>query len=103
MDLFGRQSRALLEIERAKTELLELRIDVLKEDIDRLKAHTQELAARPIPERSTTPLYMSESEEDIRFMKETQQISIAEAEDMLRQLQFDNETILIDDGDLSLI
>jgi hypothetical protein len=46
---------------------------------------------------------MSESEEDIRFMRDTEQISIAEAEDMLRQLQFDNQTILVDDAeDLSL-
>jgi len=37
-------------------------------------------------------------------MKETEQISISEAEDMLRQLQFDNETILVDapDEDLAL-
>lgn len=65
--------------------------------------HIQELASRPVPTRSNTPLYMSESEEDIRFMKETEQISLLEAEQLLRELEFDNETILIDDEDLSLI
>lgn len=104
MDLFGKKSLALLEIERAKTELLALRVEVLKEDLERLKVHTQELASQPVPTRSSTPLFMSESEEDIRFMKDTEQISILEAEDLLRQLQFDNETILVDDGleDVSL-
>lgn len=63
----------------------------------------QQLSSRPVPERSSTPLYMSESEEDIRFMKETDIIGITEAEQLLRELQFDNETILVDDGDLSLI
>jgi len=61
--------------------------------------HIQELASQPVPSRSSTPLYMSESEEDIRFLKDTQQISISEAEDMLRQLQFDNETIIVDDAE----
>lgn len=44
---------------------------------------------------------MGEDEEDIRYMKDTSVISLAEAEDMLRQLEFDNQTILVDDGDLT--
>lgn len=35
-------------------------------------------------------------------MKETQQLSIAEAEDLLRELEFENEAILIDGGDNAL-
>ena len=125
MDLFGKKARLELEAleqkhrrvarkaqvskginrtYRAKIELLEARILAYQEDVQRLKALSQELASQPVPTRSNTPLFMSESEEDIRFMKDTEQISILEAEDLLRQLQFDNETILVDDGleDVSL-
>ena len=112
MDLFGNQAKArlwtlqrelelsqnLLTLQREKLALAEARIAAQKDDLKRLLERTAELASRPVPSRSSTPLYMSESEEDIRFMKATEQISIAEAEDMLRQLQFDNETILVDDG-----
>lgn len=93
----------LLALERQKNSLALARIEAQREDIRRLLERIQELASQSPPTRSKTPLYMSESEEDIRFMRDTEQISIAEAEDMLRQLQFDNQTILVDDAeDLSL-
>ena len=97
MDLFGTQARKLLELEQAKSELLEARIVALKEDLERVLSHNRQLAQRPIPQRSDTPLYMSESEEDVRFMKDTEQITILEAEQLLRELEFDNETILLAD------
>jgi len=74
------------------------RIEAQKDDIARLIQHNTELANTPIPERSKEPLYMSETEEDVRFMKEAGVLSIAEAEDMLRELDFENEQIYIDDG-----
>ena len=92
-----------LTVEREKTSLLTLRVEILKEDLAKLLKHTQELASQPVPTRSKTPLYMSESEEDIRFMKETQQISMAEAEELLRALEFDNEIVLDYDEDQSTI
>jgi len=41
---------------------------------------------------------MSDDEEDIRYQQELGQLSIAEAEDMLRELDFENEHIILDDG-----
>lgn len=92
-----------LTIAQERLKLEETRNLALRDDLARLMTYTQELASRPAPTRSSTPLYMSESEEDVRYMKETQQISIEEAEQLLRELEFENDTILVDNEDLSLI
>lgn len=89
--------RAQTRAQEAEIRLLNARILAQKEDIERLLKHNRELANRPIPERSEVPLYISEDEEDIRFMRDTQMISIAEAEDMLRELDFENESIIVYD------
>lgn len=89
---------------KAENQFLRVSKQALQEDLDRVLTHNRELASQPVPTRSNTPLFMSESEEDIRHMRDTEMISLSEAEEMLRSLQFDNETILVDDGleDVSL-
>jgi hypothetical protein len=79
-------------------ELLEARIVAQKEDLDRVLEHNRVLASQPIPQRSPVPLFMSDDEEDIRYQQELGQLSIAEAEDMLRELDFENEHIILEDG-----
>jgi len=54
------------------------------------------------PKPSPTPLYISETEEDIAYARQAQQISMAEAEDMLRELQFEQTEILLDEPDSDL-
>lgn len=89
-------TQELLTIEKAKLALSEAKVEALREDLQRVLQHNRELANAPVPQRSEVPLYMSESEEDIRFMRDNQLIGIDEAEDMLRELEFDNPDIMVE-------
>lgn len=106
------QSLRLMEIqwmnERERTALLKAEIDLLnariaaqKDDIERLLAHNMQLANPPKYARSMTPIHVSEEAEDIAFAKDTGLLSLAEAEDMLRELEFENPTIIEDEGAFS--
>lgn len=87
----------------SEIRLLKARLEAQRDDIHRLLKTIEELQSRPVPERSKTPLYMSEDEEDIQFMRDTQMISVLEAQDMLRELEFDNESIVVyDDAETSI-
>lgn len=92
IELFSR----LLVLKDAEIRLLQAKNEAQRFDITRLLDNVKELQSRPVPERSKVPLYESEDEEDIRYLRENSLISIAEAEDMLRQLEFDNQTILVE-------
>ena len=89
-------TQELLTLAQAKLSIAETRILAQKEDLDRVLAHNRALVNQPVPQRSDTPLYMSETEEDIRFMRDNQLIGIDEAEDMLRELDFDNPDIMVE-------
>lgn len=78
-----------------KIELLEARIAAQKFDIDRLVAEIN----KPLPSPSRVPLHVSEEEEDIIFARDSQLIGRAEAEDMLRELQFEYPNVFVDDGE----
>lgn len=101
VDEFEKASRRLfmerITMLQERLALRETQIEILREDIEKLKyalAHP----VKPSPE----PLYVSEHEEDIAFARQAQAISIAEAEDMLRELQFENSEILLDEPDSDL-
>lgn len=101
MDLLGRKAALENTFLKAKIDLLEARIEAQKDDINRLIDHNRLLANPPQYERSITPIHVSEDQEDIKYAKDTGLISIAEAEDMLRELDFDNPQAVIDDGELN--
>jgi hypothetical protein len=67
--------------------------EVLKEDVARLKA----FIATPPPERSTFPLHVSEVEEDVAFARDTGLLSKQAAEQILRELEFENAEISFDE------
>lgn len=105
MDLFGRKAR--LEVDRlqglvdAALALLNAREQLLAQltlelAIERERNAEVKDAPSEQPTFRSQPLYMSEDEEDIKFLRDTEQISVAEAEDMLRQLEFDNSEIEFD-------
>lgn len=114
MDWFGRKSKKQLHVLKrkfsiskginktlgAKIELLEARIVAQKEDIERLLDHNRQLANPPRYTRSSSPIHVSESEEDIQFAKDAGLLSMAEAEDMLRELDFENPSIYEDESAL---
>lgn len=101
MDEFEKESRRLfmerISMLQERLAWRETQIEILKEDIERLKT----LVANP-PVPSPHPLYVSEHEEDIAFARKAQAISIAEAEDMLRELDFENSEIVLDEPDSDL-
>ena len=72
-------------MERQKVDLLNLRIEALKEDVERLKLIA--FPPRPIP--SATPLYKTEDEEDVEFMRDTGIVSRDDANRILETLQQD--------------
>jgi hypothetical protein len=97
--------KARIELMRERIELLQERLrlrdaqlEVAQFDIDRLKEAIS--APRPVP--SAEPLFLSEHEEDIIHARNVQAISIAEAEDMLRELDFDSSEIVLDEPDTDL-
>lgn len=83
-----------IEVLDERMRLKEDQIGVLREDVRRLT----EPPLRP----STYPLYVGEHEEDIIHAREAQAISLAEAEDMLRELDFENTEIILDEPDSDL-
>lgn len=64
-------------------------ISVLGHDLEALKT----FIARPIPERTTFPLHLSEDEEDVAFLRDTGVLDKLEAENLLRELQFENAEV----------
>lgn len=64
-----------------------------KEDISRLLSHNQQLANIPQPQRSITPIHVSEEEEDVQFLKDTELIDPVQAQAMLTALQFESMVV----------
>lgn len=86
-----------LRLKQAQLDLKEALILNLREDVERLLQHNRDLASAPVPQRSPTPLYVSDEEDDVDFLKEANLISAREAEDMLRMMEFENATIDFDE------
>ncbi|MEM2990271.1 MAG: hypothetical protein QXQ02_03720 [Halobacteria archaeon] len=82
----------LVKIKDAEISLLERQVQTLQEDIRRL-------LNPPPPKFSPVKLWESEDEADIRTAKEKGLIGAKEAEDLLKQLQFENTQIIIDEED----
>lgn len=82
-----------------RIRLRDTQIEILREDLDKLKVIASN---RPTP--SPVPLYLSETQEDVMHARDAEQISIAEAEDILRELDFENSVVVLDepDNDLTL-
>jgi len=101
MDEFEKASRRLfmerISMLQERLALRETQIEILREDIEKLKA----LIANP-PQPSSLPLFVSETEEDIVHARNQQAISLAEAEDMLRELNFENPEVILDEPDSDL-
>lgn len=89
--------RQQLELKKEQLRLKEALISNLREDVERLLQHNRDLASAPVPQRSPTPLYVSDEEDDVTFLKEANLISAREAEDMLRMMEFENATIDFDE------
>lgn len=116
MDFFGRKSKEQLRytkrklshwkfvarMREQKIELLEARIVAQKEDIDRLLRHNIELANPPRYERSLEPIHMSEYEEDIQFLADTEQLDTLTARRLLQDARLESSNVEIDDGELDL-
>lgn len=75
-----------------------MQLSVLGQDLKALKA----FIARPMPERSTFPLHLSEEEEDVAFLRDTGVIDKTEAERLLRELEFENAEVYFAGSDEGL-
>ena len=93
----NRAYRAKLDLKDEQLALKEALILNLREDVSRLLQHNRDLATAPVPQRSPEPLYLSDEEDDVEFLKEANLISAREAEDMLRMMEFENATIDFDE------
>jgi len=90
MDLFGR--KAQIEVAILKERLARRDADfVLALSLLKKKNETPPVVV--YPPRSTTPLHMSEEEEDVTFARDMDLMGKEEAEDILRQLEFENSVI----------
>lgn len=89
--------RERIEMLQERLRLRDTQIEILREDLEKLKAIA---ANRPTP--SPVPLYMNETQEDILHAREAEQISLAEAEDILRELDFENSVVMLDEPDNEL-
>lgn len=89
--------RERIELLQERLRLRETQLEILREDLEKLKT-----VAANRPTFSMEPLYYNEAEEDILHARAEQQISMAAAEDMLRELDFDNVEINIDEPDSDL-
>lgn len=91
-----------LSIAKAENRLLKAEIRLNQATMAAQRADIRnllELLNQPKPEPSRTPLHVSEAEEDVIFARDTKLLGIAEAEDMLRELQFEHPNVYVDDGE----
>jgi len=115
MDLLGRKSRreladvrsqfagALVALIATQTELKRTSSDyraaimLLMDKTEKIR--DLEARLRPKPAAfSPTPLYMTEEEEDVAWQVATEILDPAIAEDILKELEFDNSEVFMDES-----
>ncbi len=97
LDLFGRNAAKDAGYWRAVAENTSKDYMIALGIIASLRAKIEALTAPPPkPQASATPLWISETEEDIKWARDSGILATAEAEDMLRELEFENTEIMFD-------
>lgn len=86
-------SKGINQTYRAKIDLLEARIVAQKEDIQRLLDHNRLLASQPLPQRSITPLHVSEEEEDVQYAMDTELVDPQTAKLLMQALQLESSNV----------
>lgn len=101
MDLFGFKAKHKVILLESLVDTHNDLLELYHKEITRL--HTLIEALETIKEEpvkevtfSSQPLYLNEDEEDIQYAVDNELIDAASAEDMLRQLQFENAEITLD-------